>query len=151
MSRMSDEDIGNLIREIPRAGASADFTGRALQRLEEIESHRHRRPRWSAGALAAAALFLAFVSQGYLRRRLEQSKTAERVQALRDEYRELQVELEKLRALAREVEPILELGGTEKVDFVFDLRELAREENDRPQTEPVSLSPSRGEMKERKP
>jgi hypothetical protein len=74
-----------------------------------------------------------------VRERYRQSKAAARVEELRGEYRELQAEIEKLRALSRELEPVLELGGTEDVGFVFDLRELARRE-DGPAARPASHS-----------
>jgi hypothetical protein len=124
---MSDEDIGRLIREMPRPAASSDFSGRVLAKLGEAEKRGRTRRRSLVAALAASALLLGLFSQGYVMRRIERSRAAERVQAMRDEYRELQAELEKLRALARDADPILDLGGTESVDFVFDLRELANE------------------------
>jgi hypothetical protein len=138
---MSDEDIGRLIRELPRATASTGFSQRVLQKLDDASGRRRARRRHFVLAITAAAVLAGLVSQDHLRRRLERSRALERVQALRDEYQELQREVEKLRALAREADPVLELGGTERVDFVFDLRELADEpdtEAERPRTESVS-------------
>ncbi len=59
---------------------------------------------------------------------------------MRDEYRALEVELEELRSLAFEAQPVLELGGTERVDFVFDLRRLAQEHG-KARAQPTSHSP----------
>jgi len=148
MGRMNDEDVSRLLRELPREEPSFDFTARVLAKVDS-RSRSGRRNRASVLAWAAAALLGIFVSQGYLRERYQRSKAAERVRELRDEYRELQTELEKLRTLTRELEPVLDLGGTEDVGFVFDLRELARDDADRPRAEPASHAPS--EAEERRP
>lgn len=146
MGRMNDEDLSRLLREMPREEPSFDFTRAVLAKLDS-RSPSPRRKRAAALAVAGAALLGALLSQGYLRSRYERSQAAARVQELREEYRELQTELEKLRVLTRDLEPVLDLGGTEEVEFVFDLRELGREQ--RAEAEPVSHSPSKG--KERRP
>ena len=148
MGRMNDEDLGRLLRELPPAEPSFDFTARVLSKAES-RSRGSRRNRGSALAWVGAALVGVVVSQGYIRERYERSRAAARVRELRDEYRELQTELEKLRTLTRELEPVLDLGGTEEVEFVFDLRELAREDSVRPRAEPASHAPS--ETEERRP
>lgn len=127
MARMNDEDVSRLLRELPREEPSFDFTVRVLKALDS-DSRGRRRPRGYFLAWVGAALLGVFLSQGYLRERYSRSKAAARVRELRDEYRELQAELEKLRSLTRELEPVLDLGGTDDVEFVFDLRELARRE-----------------------
>jgi hypothetical protein len=149
MGRMTDEDIGALLRELPRrrsgrARTSSDFTERVLERVEQTTAGERRRGRFPGrGALAlglAAVLGAALFARDVLRERVERSETAERVRELRAEYRDLQAELEKLRALTQEIEPVLELGGTEQVDFVLDLRALPRERDasDRPASAPAS-------------
>jgi len=148
MGRMNDEDVSRLLRELPREEPSFDFTARVLAKVDS-RSGGGRRNRASALAWLGAALLGVFLSQGYLRERYHRSKAAARVRELRDEYRELQTELEKIRRLTRELEPVLDLGGTEDVEFVFDLRELAREDSERPRTAPVSHAPS--ETEERRP
>jgi len=140
MGRMNDEDVSRLLRELPREGPSFDFTARVLAKVDSRpRSGRRNRAFVRAGVLAA--LLGVVLSQGYLRERYQRSKAAARVRELRDEYRELQTELEKLRTLTREIEPVLDLGGTENVEFVFDLRELAREEAKEPRAEPASHAP----------
>jgi hypothetical protein len=138
---MNDEDLSRLLRELPREEPSFDFTRRVLEKLD-ARSLRFRRSRGAVLAWAAAALLGVLLSQGYLRERYQRSRAAARVRELRDEYRELQTELEKLRTLTRELEPVLPLGGTDELEFVFDLRELAREGGGRPRAEPVFHSPS---------
>ncbi len=148
MGRMNDEDLGRLLRELPRAEPSFDFTARVLSRLPSRPPAARRRSP-STLVWVGAALLAIVVSHGYLRERYERSRAAARVRELRDEYRELQTELEKLKALTREFEPVLDLGGTEDVEFVFDLRELAREDSSRTRAEPASHAPS--EAEERRP
>jgi hypothetical protein len=143
---MNDEDVSRLLRELPHREPSFDFTARVLSKLDSRAQggRRHR-----ASAIAWAALLGVLLSQGYIRERYQRSHAAARVRELRDEYRELQTELEKLRTLTRDLEPVLDLGGTEDVEFVFDLRELARKEAERPGAEPASHAPADGE--ERRP
>ena len=141
MGRMNDEDLSRLLRELPREEPSFDFTKRVLEKVD-ARSRSGRRNRGAVIAWAGAALLGDFLSQGYFRERYERSRAAARVRELRDEYRELQTELEKLRTLTRELDPVLDLGGTDDVEFVFDLRELARREADRPRAEPAFHVPS---------
>jgi hypothetical protein len=143
---MNDEDLSRLLRELSREEPSFDFTKRVLAKVD-ARSRRGRRSRGTVLAWAAAALLGVLLSQGYLRERYQRSRAAARVRELRDEYRELQTELEKLRTLTRELEPVLPLGGTDDVEFVFDLRELARREGDRPRAEPASHAPSEAERR----
>jgi hypothetical protein len=145
---MNDEDVSRMLRRLPREEPSRDFTARVLAKVDA----RSRVPR-SSGALTyvwvGGLLLGVFLAQGYIRERYRQSKAATRIQELRDEYRELEGELEKLRALTQELEPVLDLGGTEDVEFVFDLRELAREEAGGRRAQPISHAPSK--MEERRP
>jgi hypothetical protein len=147
MSRITDEDIGRMLRALPGERASAEFTSKVLSKLDARRSSLAARRRRRAVLATAAALALATVlSQGYLREQYDKSRAAARIEALREEYRELQVELDKLKALTHELEPVLELGGTEDVDFVLDLGELARRspgEADPPKAEPASQGSTR--------
>lgn len=156
MGRMTDEDIGYLLREAPlRDGEapSSDLTRRVLERLDRRLEDRRRRParlRAVGFGFALALLGAALVTGNYIRERMERSKTEDRVRELRTEYRDLQREFDKLRALTREIQPVLDLGGTEQVDFVLDLRELARERGsgERPDAAPASHSTSRDDARD---
>jgi hypothetical protein len=146
---MNDEDLSRLLQELaPGGDPSSDFTARVLARID-TDPKRRRRTRAFTLAWAGAALLGVLLSQGYLRERYRRSRAAARVQELRGEYQELQRELEKLRALTREIEPVLNLGGTDDVEFVFDLRELARRNEQGSKGKPASHAPS--EMEERRP
>lgn len=152
--RMKDEDVSRLLRELPREEPSFDFTVRVLKALDSHPRGR-RHPRAYFIAWVGAALLGVFLSQGYFRERYQRSKAAARVRELRDEYRELQTELQKLRSLTRELEPVLDLGGTDDVEFVFDLRELARREaaqSESLRAAPASHAPSEPlDKEERRP
>lgn len=146
---MSDEDIGDLLRELRhRQGRapSSDFTSRVLGKLDARtgRGRRARGPRRAlalgfAASLVGVALLAVFREGGRLLERVERSETAERVRELRAEYRDLQAELDKLKALTQEIQPVLDLGGTEQVDFVLDLRDLPRE---RDPGEPPAAAPA---------
>lgn len=134
--RLSDDDVAGLIKGLPRTQASADFTSRVLAKLD-----RSRRRRSKRRAVFAVSMLIGLAAIGsWALNRYEDSRAAARLEALRREYRELESELEKLRALAAEIEPVLDLGGTDEVDFVFDLREVDPQP---PRAQPVSHERSR--------
>lgn len=125
---MKDEDIGNLLRKLPKQKASSDFTNRLMEKLPENPSSVFHWRRAAFAIAAVAVLALAATSTwNYWREGRERAKAAQRVEALRNEYESLQRELEDLRALAAESQPVLSLGGTGEVDFLVDLRALSQE------------------------
>ena len=140
MTRLTDEKLSALLRKLPRTDASPEFTARVLDGLDRPASARRvLRMRW--GLAAAAALVLGtWLVTGVLREREERRAAEARVQQMREEYLALEAELDRLRALTNGAEPVLELGGTEDVDFVFDLRRFARERGGA-RAEPVSMQP----------
>ena len=151
MTAMNDDELGRLLKKLPRREASPEFTDRLMERLDEPPPRRYR-PVSSGAARAPQAWVLAgacvvvffawFLGVTFEERnqRHQRRQTAERVEMMRDEYRALLVELEELRSLASEARPVLDLGGTEQVDFVFDLRRLA-EEGGAARAQPTSHSP----------
>ena len=136
MTAMNDGDVGNLLKKLPRHEVSPEFTERVMERLDEPALVR--RGRVFAGA--CALLLAVWLGAVVLEERNERRETAERLEMMRDEYRALEVALEELRSLASEAQPVLDLGGTEQVDFVFDLRRLA-EERGKARAQPTSHSP----------
>ncbi len=140
MSSMNDEELGRFLEEIPRKHASSDFTEKVLLRLGAARPRRNFwRPRM-AWVVAAAVVLGISVGQMLRHERREQVRSAENLEQMQSEYRELRRELDRLRRLASDVEPVLELGGTAEMDFIFDLRALADEQGE-PRAEPVSHSP----------
>jgi len=143
MTTMNDDDLGKLLKKLPRREASTEFTDRLMERLDETLPRPYRpthAPRAWVFAGACVVLLGAWLGRVAFEERHERRKTAERIEIMRDEYRALEVELEELRSLASEARPVLDLGGTEQVDFVFDLRRLA-EERGLARAQPTSHSP----------
>ncbi len=145
MTAMNDDDVGTLLKKLPRHEASPEFTERVMERLDEPAPRATHGPRVWVFAGACGVLIGIWLVAVVVQDRNESNEshgrreTAERLEAMRDEYRSLEVELEELRSLASEAQPVLELGGTEQVDFVFDLKWLAEERGARAQ--PTSHSP----------
>ena len=125
---MKDKDIGNLLRRLPRQKASAGFTGRLMERLPHMLPSAPYWRRTALGVAAAVVLTVAASSAwNYWRGERERAEVAQRVEAMRNEYESLQKELEELRSLAAESQPVLSVGGSGEVDFLMDLRALSRE------------------------
>ena len=137
MTAMKDDDVARLLKELPRQEASAEFTSRVLARLEEPAPRRGTRRRIVALAAAAALVIGVWGARSAVREREEERRAAERLEQMQREYRALRMELEQLRSIASEVEPVLELGGTDRVDFIFDLRQFAGERGEA-RAEPAS-------------
>ena len=136
MTAMNDGDVGNLLKKLPRHEVSPEFTERVMERLDEPALVR----RGGVFVGACALLLAVWLGAVVFEERNERRETAERLEMMRDEYRALEVELEELRSLASEAQRVLDLGGTEQVDFVFDLRRLA-EERGKARAQPTSHSP----------
>ena len=139
---MNDDELSRLLKTMPRRDASPEFTDRVLGRLQEgAPKPSWRRP--TAGlALAAAVLLGIWIGEAVRQERREQVRSArssEELEQMQTEYRELQRELEQLRRLTSDVEPVLDLGGSADMDFIFDLRALA-ERDSAARPEPVSHS-----------
>ncbi len=90
---MKDEDIGNLLRKLPRQQASTGFTDRLMKRLPTglPTAHPWRR---SGLAVAAVVVFTLAASSAwdYWREAQERAEAAQRVEALRSEYESLHEE-----------------------------------------------------------
>ena len=124
---MKDEDIGVLLRKLPKQKASSGFTSRVVDQLPEKppSAYNWKRPVF---ALAAAVIILAGSSAWeYWREAQQRAEAARRVEALRNEYESLHEELGALRAIAAESQPVLSLSSADQVDFLMDLRALSRD------------------------
>ncbi len=125
---MKDEDIEKLLRSLPRQRASAEFTPRLLKRLATPSSQsttawlRARPLLAGAAALLLLGTLTAGMRHWYELR--ERAEAAQRIETLRSEYEALERELDELRSLAAASQPVVELGGTESVDILLDLRTL---------------------------
>ena len=142
---MNDEDLGELLRTLPGARASAGFTGQVLSQLDERVStamsravaERKRRIFAAAAALVVGIGVTTWFGYDRWLGASDGRGTATRVERIRSEYREIQGEIQKLRELANELSPMLELGGNEELGFVFDIREPNATRQS--ETQPASL------------
>jgi sensor domain CHASE-containing protein len=135
---MNEEHIRNLLSSLPREEASDDFTDRVLNRLDSVKRPIYLEPR-----LALAVSVLLLVAAWYGLRQwqssVDEQQTNAQIRSIKTEVQQLQNDIRLLRDLA----PVLYLGGTENVDFVLDVRQLAREtEGDRSQ--PISYEEADG-------
>lgn len=117
--RPSPERLRRAFRSLPRVRASSDFTDRVLARLAAGEARRHGQLRWAAAALLVTVVGVgALWEVGERRHEIRQQRRAE---ALRQESRAIERELEALRSLAAGGEPSLYLTGTEGYEVVMSL------------------------------
>jgi len=129
---MNDDELGELVRTLPVTPARDGFTGRVLSQVDQRLADKADRAavgrRWMAWALAAGVVLAVgvsgWLSYDWLAQPADPNRSASRVEDLRIEYRELQDELGKLRELTNRMSPMLELGGSDELGFVFDMREL---------------------------
>lgn len=140
-----DPELSRLLNAVDRVEASPEFTDRVMERLERSSRKRSRHAPWVLVPAAAALVLGLALARQTAREREAERRAAARVERMRNEYRALELELERLRALAREAEPVMDLGGTEDVGFVLDLQPLIPasaeviDDSSGLQTEPASL------------
>lgn len=122
---MTDEQLRDALRSLPRHRASKGFTDRVLDRLDRADSRREAqrpvRPPIRARRWAAVATVVALAALVPLAVRREQPPPAtDSRQALRELRSELE-EIKRLTAEPRADEPVLYLGGDDQVELVVDL------------------------------
>ena len=135
---MNEEHIRNLLSSLPREEASEDFTERVMSRLDEAKRPAYQQPRL---ALAASLVLIAAAWFGFSQWQssIEEQQTDARIRTIKSDVQQLQNELRLLRDLA----PVLYLGGNENVDFVLDVRQLARE-SEGESSQPISYEETDG-------
>lgn len=106
----------------------------------DLRRIRTRQP-WLVAAALAAALVLGFLTAPWLERpnrqmstnasqrsmvadRQDLSPRADQLARLRSDYQALEAELQSLRRLVAESQPVVGLGGSDRVDLLVDLRDL---------------------------
>ncbi|MCZ6745987.1 MAG: hypothetical protein O7C74_02085 [Acidobacteria bacterium] len=134
---MRNEPLRDALRRLPAETASEAFTTRVLARLDDA------RPRIWILRLApvAAMLVLAAVAlptawhfmkddtapAAGVERASQRARVLEQLAALQADRKRLDREWRQYRTLAQGVEPVLYLGGNEKVDVLLDLRRVPPE------------------------
>lgn len=124
-SETSEREIDGLLAALPRERAGSAFTGQVLARLDRPRWRRHRRVL-ALVAATATALLLATGALELWQQRERRAELAEQITALRRDHARLSVELRRLRARMSAEQPVLYLGGDDRVDYVLDLRHMAR-------------------------
>lgn len=126
-----DAGLGSLPREL----ASDGFTERVLKQVE----HRSTHSEWRLLAASLALLTIGVASYAWTEERQDMA-AVERIATLRAEYEVLQEELAMLSEAKRQ-RGVVYLAGDAEVEFVVDLRRLARQHAGTwDGTEPVSNS-----------
>ncbi len=141
---MNRDPLREALRSLPKERARADFTPRLLARLETDRRRDRdlpaiRRPTWRAVA-AATALAGAMAIGGVAISRFAARPDAAahtavapqpearraRLERLEAERARLSAELQELKRMADTADPVIYLGGDDRVDLVLDVGRLAR-------------------------
>ncbi len=143
---MNDQQLSEILRSLPKERADEDFTAKLLTRLEAsppATSSTVTRYRFAVAACLCLILLGGGLVGAWHWQRLDTKRqTLAELDALRSEQRTLERELAELVALTRS-EPIVYLGGSEEVDLVIDLANLARRQYP---TRPARLASPAGQQ-----
>ena len=103
---MNDADLGNAMRQLPRATASPRFKSDVMRRVGE---NRRTRVVWRLAAVTAMVLMII---AGTYAATLHQRQ--QRLETLRAERQRIEMELQRVKALADQSQPVvvLENGDT---------------------------------------
>lgn len=119
---MSQDEMGDALRELPRARASIGFRRRVVSRLDE---GRSRRVSWRPVYLAAATAIVLSIPVGLVvKENRDEARSRLRVEQLREEYRSLEQDLLDLQRLAIRSRPVVGVRGAGELDYILDLRNL---------------------------
>ena len=103
---MNEADIGNAMRQLPRAKASPRFKPEVMRRAGE---HRRTRVVWRLAAVTAMVLMIIAGTYAASLRQREH-----RLESLRAERQRIELDLQRVKALADQSQPVvvLENGDT---------------------------------------
>ncbi|MCY3969084.1 MAG: hypothetical protein OXG74_04065 [Acidobacteria bacterium] len=114
------------LKRLPRVDASAGFTAEVLRRVRTDDGQRAA-PRLRL-ALAAAAVVVVSAAAGAWWARQSAPEpppiTAEALEQLKSEHRELLSELESLSRLALDSQPFVPVSIDPRTEVLFDLRDI---------------------------
>jgi hypothetical protein len=114
---MNDKQLANSMRSLPRVSASPAFTSNVLRAIRTTTPERHVPFVWRmAAGIAMAACLVAVVhlaSMQYLHR--------QNMAELRLEQQKLEAELEAVRKIASEPEPMVVFEDSQGTRVVMDL------------------------------
>jgi hypothetical protein len=158
---MSDPELRQVLRSLPREAASEGFTEEVLARAARLPvpgaaagepgrvvSFPRRLPGWPGWLMAAAALLIFGLGMREWQHRRDVEESMRRIAELRGQYQELASELESLRREAASARPVVYVGGTEQVDLVVDLAKLAEKRKDPQSEDPAARRAAQEELAE---
>lgn len=125
---MSDDPVLDVLRELPRERAAEGFTAAVVAAAPGAADSNMAEAGWPRPLVALAALLLLVSGLGAWgwERAQRREELRGRVQALRQEQRELEQALRELRRVSAEEPRLLYLGSNERVDYVLDLDRFDR-------------------------
>ena len=114
------------LRRLPRVDASADFTADVLRRVRTDEARRTAPRMRFALACVAVVVVSAAAGAWWARQSAPEPApiTAESIEQLKFEHRELIQELESLRRLAEDTQPFVPVSIDPQTEVLFDLRDI---------------------------
>jgi len=95
---MMDDELGRILRQLPRAEVSPRFGSDVLRAIEA-----RRRPRIAWRLIAATAMVLILVAGTY---GVSIRRQRQRIQEVRAQLPQLRSELHRVKAIAKEVQPV---------------------------------------------
>lgn len=115
------------LKRLPRVEASDGFTEGVLRRVR-TDQVRQPAPRLRLAVAAAAVVVVSAAAGAWWARQSAPAEpatiTAESIEQLRSEYRELNRELESLRRLAEDTQPFVPVSINPRTEVLFDLRDI---------------------------
>jgi hypothetical protein len=120
--KMRDQDLGDLLKRLPREAAGEGFTERVISRAGNGAGRTALVRPWRYAA--AAVLALLMLSAVGLRLGVDRRNETARTESLRAQHEELKLELGELRASAA-FDPVIDLGRNDGVQYILDLRTAA--------------------------
>ena len=112
---MNDNRLGDLMRSQPRTSASPAFTRDVMRAVRRNDGPRPAFWRIAA-AFAMAAVLIALVNVAVI-----QHQHRKQTIALREEQQKLEAELEAVKKIARETEPMVVLENDQGTRVIMDL------------------------------
>ena len=128
---MDDNDLRNLLRDLPRESVSSDFRGRVLARLDAADQRSALAAALAPVLAFAAALFLAASTAAvYTWQQRAQARAASieqaRLETLELEYRNIEEDFEELQRMVAKAQPVVGIEGPGERGYLVDLPELAK-------------------------
>lgn len=112
---MNETRAGESLRELPRVSASPAFTREVMRRVRADE--REQPLFWRiAAAFAMAACLIAVLQLAIIQQR-QQARTT----ALRAEQQQLEADLEAVKKIARDAEPVVVLENDQGTRVIMDI------------------------------